>query len=230
MRSVKYGCSRTRSISPGVSGPRLSQIAFDTPSRPRSWTSPGSAQRPLVRSRAVPAPGRPHRRGPRPRASGRSCTGTSGRRSRRPRRVPRRARRRRAATSRAGSTAITASQLLTDSSSSNRSGATSQKSSTSVGSNWVPLRALATATAASMPPIRVEDLDDVGEVHQPGGHQDLRTAGPVRLALAVPPLERLRHAVADALVEAEPTGQRLGRAPVVVEHRVHGAAATHRGR
>ena len=40
MRSVRYGCSRTRSHSPAPSGPRLSQIAFETPSRPKSCTSP----------------------------------------------------------------------------------------------------------------------------------------------------------------------------------------------
>ena len=40
MRSVRYGCSRTRSHSPAPSGPGLSQIAFETPSRPRSCTSP----------------------------------------------------------------------------------------------------------------------------------------------------------------------------------------------
>ena len=40
MRSVRYGCMRTRSHSPAPSGPRLSQIAFDTPSRPKSCTRP----------------------------------------------------------------------------------------------------------------------------------------------------------------------------------------------
>ena len=40
MRSVRYGCIRTRSHSPAPSGPRLSQIAFETPSRPRSCTRP----------------------------------------------------------------------------------------------------------------------------------------------------------------------------------------------
>ena len=40
MRSVRYGCRRTRSHSPAPSGPRLSQIAFETPSRPRSCTRP----------------------------------------------------------------------------------------------------------------------------------------------------------------------------------------------
>ena len=37
---VRYGCRRTRSHSPAPSGPRLSQIAFETPSRPKPWTRP----------------------------------------------------------------------------------------------------------------------------------------------------------------------------------------------
>jgi hypothetical protein len=36
MRSVKYGCMRTRSHSPGPNAPRLSQMALDTPSRPKA--------------------------------------------------------------------------------------------------------------------------------------------------------------------------------------------------
>ena len=38
-RSVKCGCSRTRSHSPKPSGPGFSQIAFETPTRPRSCAS-----------------------------------------------------------------------------------------------------------------------------------------------------------------------------------------------
>ena len=37
---VRYGCMRTRSRSPAPSGPPLSQMAFDTPSRPSPWTAP----------------------------------------------------------------------------------------------------------------------------------------------------------------------------------------------
>jgi hypothetical protein len=40
IRSVKYGYSRTRSSSAGVSGPGLSQIALEIPRRPRSCTNP----------------------------------------------------------------------------------------------------------------------------------------------------------------------------------------------
>ena len=78
IRSVRYGCSRTRSSSAAVSGPGLSQIAFETPRRPRSCTSP--ARRTSVASaseRPYSAPPRP--RDPPPRASGRSSTATSGR-------------------------------------------------------------------------------------------------------------------------------------------------------
>src|SRR5215469_11990588 len=39
---------RTRSHSPAPSGPRLSQIEFDTPSRPSPWTSPD--RRSVIRS------------------------------------------------------------------------------------------------------------------------------------------------------------------------------------
>ena len=49
---MRYGCSRTRSHSPAPSGPRLSQIAFETPSRPRSCTSP--ARRSVVSSSGSP--------------------------------------------------------------------------------------------------------------------------------------------------------------------------------
>ena len=57
MRSVRYGCIRTRSHSPAPSGPRLSQIAFETPSRPKSCTSPRGAASasPLAAARAAPA-------------------------------------------------------------------------------------------------------------------------------------------------------------------------------
>ena len=56
IRSVRYGCMRTRSHSPAPSGPGLSQIAFDTPSRPKSCTSPARrtacAPRPAGRPRS----------------------------------------------------------------------------------------------------------------------------------------------------------------------------------
>ena len=45
IRSVRYGCSRTRSSSASVSRPGLSQMALDTPRRPRSWIRPGPAER-----------------------------------------------------------------------------------------------------------------------------------------------------------------------------------------
>ena len=45
IRSVRYGCSRTRSNSAGVNAPGLSHIAFDTPRRPRSCTKPARRSR-----------------------------------------------------------------------------------------------------------------------------------------------------------------------------------------
>ena len=113
MRSVRYGCMRTRSHSPAPSGPRLSQIAFDTPSRPKSCTSPA---RRSVRTSPSGEPElrrRPPRRARRPRASGRACTATSGRRSSRSPRAPRRTARPRARRASAGSASITASQVPT---------------------------------------------------------------------------------------------------------------------
>ena len=59
MRSVRYGAIRTRSHSPGPSGPGLSQIALETPSRPRSWTS---AARRSVRASSSGRPSRLRRR------------------------------------------------------------------------------------------------------------------------------------------------------------------------
>ena len=44
MRSVRCGCSRTRSHSPAVSGAGLSQMLLDTPSRPKPATKPGATQ------------------------------------------------------------------------------------------------------------------------------------------------------------------------------------------
>ena len=54
----------------------------------------------------------------------------------------------------AGSASITAGQVVTESMSLNSVGASEEKTSTSAGSNWVPLRSRATATAASTPPLR----------------------------------------------------------------------------
>src|SRR5436190_741477 len=42
-RSVNWGCARTLSHSPTSSGPGLSQIAFETLTRPMSWSQPASS-------------------------------------------------------------------------------------------------------------------------------------------------------------------------------------------
>ena len=81
IRSVKYGCSRTRSHSPAPSGPGLSQIEFETPRRPKSWTSPARysvstspgwrpSWRPAAAASSATAP------------SAQPCRAISGRRSR----------------------------------------------------------------------------------------------------------------------------------------------------
>ena len=67
----------------------------------------------------------------------------------------------------------------------------------------------------------MEHLDHVGQVHQPRGDEDLVAACAVRFPLAIPPFERLRHAVAHRLVDTQPLSQRIGGAPMVLEHRVH---------
>ncbi len=54
----------------------------------------------------------------------------------------------------AGSAAITASQVLASSRPANSAGACATNTSTTCGSNWVPRRCMATATAASVPPAR----------------------------------------------------------------------------
>ena len=71
----------------------------------------------------------------------------------------------------------------------------------------------------------VKRLDHVGERDQPGGQEDLLAPGPIRDSLAVPALERLLDTVANALGQAEPRRQVVGRGPVVVQHRRRGLAA-----
>ncbi len=59
IRPVRYGCIRTRSHSPTASGPALSQMPFDTPSRPNPWTRPARLRvRTSPSSSPSSAPGR----------------------------------------------------------------------------------------------------------------------------------------------------------------------------
>ena len=55
---------RTRSHSPAPSGPRLSQMEFDTPSRPSPWTSPARRSVDQVARRQLRAAPRRRRRAP----------------------------------------------------------------------------------------------------------------------------------------------------------------------
>ena len=75
----------------------------------------------------------------------------------------------------------------------------------------------------------VEDLDDVGEVHQPRRQQDLLAPGAGRARPCRPSARRSAHAVADASAEPETFHQRVGGPPVVLEHLVHGRGARRRG-
>lgn len=47
----------------------------------------------------------------------------------------------------------------------------------------------------------VEDLDHIGEVHQSCGGMQLGPAQPLRVALPVPSLKRLRDTVADRVIQ-----------------------------
>ena len=76
------------------------------------------------------------------------------------------------------------------------SGASAQNTSTSAGSNCVPLRSRATATAASTPPLRWKTSTTSARVTSARRDQDLLALGLRRHALAVPALERLVEAVA----------------------------------
>ena len=70
----------------------------------------------------------------------------------------------------------------------------------------------------------VVDLDDVCEVHQPRGHEDLAALGLRRHPLAVPALERLVQAFAH-LLRRVPSRRRqlVGRQPVILDHLAGGA-------
>ena len=76
----------------------------------------------------------------------------------------------------------------------------------------------ATSTAAGTPPQPVEDLDDVGEVDEPRGHDDLVALGALGYAAAVPALEGLLDRPSGRGVDAEAGGQLVGGSPVVREH------------
>ena len=146
IRSVKYGCIRTRSHSPAPSGPGLSQIEFDTPSRPKSWTSP--ARRSVVHL----VRRQPELRAAAPAAS----SATAPRVAERVRRLEVdevgdrlergvELRRPSDTTVSAGSASITASQVATESSSSKIFSASVAHDATSAGSNCCPARARASS-------------------------------------------------------------------------------------
>ena len=197
---------------PAVSGPALSQIAFDTPSRPKPGDEPGPAEQLLLRGRQAearrprPRPGsrpplecpsgegrlevdEPADRGQRLVALGlgqRAGRGPARRRSPRPRSRARRARgtpsRRRRSTT-----------------------------PTSVGSNCVPDRRRRQRRARLDAVVAVSDLQELGQLRDAGRHRD--RARPTRLAgvaLAVPALVGAAQSVEHVGGEAELLAQRPG--------------------
>ena len=74
-------------------------------------------------------------------------------------------------------------------------------SSASSGSNCVPARASRDRDGGLDPVSPMEDLDHVGEVHEPRGDEDLVALQPLGHAAAVPALEGLLDRVADEAVE-----------------------------
>ena len=187
---------RTRSHSPAPSGPGLSQIAFDTPSRPRPCTSParrsvthgrrrrGRASRPPRPTRSATAAGVPER-------VRRLEVDEVGDRQR----APRRTARRRQATASAGSAAITASQVLgrVEPGEDRRrrrahSNAHERRDRTACPRRLRRARRRVDAADA------VRDLDELGELRDPRRDRDLRSREVARPALAVPALVRCRRA------------------------------------
>ena len=223
MRSVRYGCSRTRSASAWPSGPRLSQMLFGTPSRPRSWTSPARRIWPAAGSPSPYAVAACMARSATPRewprvyrdfTSAKSAIASSAESNASPvSRIPS-----------AGSALSTASQLLASSSPANRDAAHLANTSTISGSNCVPRRCLATSTAACVPSARWNTSTTSASVIQARGDENVCAARSLRHALAVPPLEGLLDAVAHPLRQAELRRQRVRRPPVVLQHRVGGPA------
>ena len=68
----------------------------------------------------------------------------------------------------------------------------------------------------------VKDHDHIGEVHEPRRDEDVGTLDLTGITLAVPPLKGLRDVGAHDIAEAQPFGQLVCGAPVIVEHRAHG--------
>jgi len=197
--SVRYGCMRTRSFSTRLSGPGLSQMAFEMPSRPRSWSNP--ARRKTVTSDS----GRPQLR---PAAAARFAT---------PRECPakygdfksaRSAIAFSTASSRSPCTqrvsAGSASMIALHSDASSRPAqqlpACSQNRPTRVGSYSAPDRRIALRTA-SIPVATGVDPNRSGEVHKPSWERDLSSAQAQGNAFAIPLLVSL--AERSGLVQAE---------------------------
>ncbi len=101
-----------------------------------------------------------------------------------------------------------------------------QKRSTSSGSNWVPRRSRATATAACGPAGVVESLDVVGQLDDPDRRRELRPTRLARHAFAVPALESLDERNRHRVAEIEAHGEVAGRLAVRLHHGLHAAAGS----
>ena len=160
---------RRRRAAPG-----LSQIAFETPSRPKPVHQTRPPERADLASAASPSCARRGRRQiRRPRARGRGCTATSDRRSPRPPRARRRTARRDSTTASDGSASITASQVPHRRRGRRGSRRRPRRSeSHEAGSNCPPARLRASAVAASTPPTRCATSTNSASCAMPRGDRD----------------------------------------------------------
>ena len=153
MRSVRYGCMRTRSHSPGPSGPALSQIEFEIPSRPRSCASPA---RRSVRTSASVSPSCAPATAARS-ATACACPSVYGDLRSTKFAIASSAASNRSSgssTASAGSDSMTASHVETASRSERIASASAPISAASSGSNCLPPRFRASSFAAATPPTR----------------------------------------------------------------------------
>ena len=210
---------RTRSHSPAPSGPRLSQIEFDTPSRPSPCTSP--ARRSVIRSPAASSSCAPAAaaRSATARAwpsvygdlrSTKSATATSAASNCSPD----------SWTPSAGSAAITASQVRAESSPSRIASASAHSNAESVG---IELRAGALAGQRRRrldPADAVGHLDVLGQLREPRGDRHRVTLELPRPPVAVPLLVRRADRLLHGVRQSELLGQRPGDRRVPGDHPV----------
>ena len=207
------GCSRTRSHSPAPSGPGLSQIAFETPSRPRPWTSAGAAQRAhLVLRQPEPAP---------PASAASSATACAWPSVYGDLRSTKSAiassaastARRTSTTASAGSASITASHVATASSPREHLRLVAERAPRQRRVELLRRRARrASSLAASTPPDAVRHLDELRELGDPRGERDRRRPR-ARPASPCRPTARRRAPSASSTASGSPSSRRRAPAP-----------------